>query len=464
MTIWRPDIGQKPGPKYLRIAEAIGESIADGRLKERDRLPAQRDLAYDLGLSLNTVSRAYAEAIRRGFLYGEVGRGTYVRSGGPLPVQPARARLTRPLDGPIDFSMNLPVAGESAAALAETLDALRASPRLASYLDYQTGGGDDRHAEAGAVWLGQLGLEATSREVILTNGAQHALMVALLALMRAGDVLLTEPLTYAPVKAMARHLNLRLFPVAMDDEGLAPEALDEACRLTAAKTLYCLPTLQTPTTVTMPAARREEIAAVARKRDLIILEDDVFGFLPPERPPPLARFAPERTILVASVSKSLAPGLRVGYLRAPRQLHRSLGAAVNLSCWMPPPLMAEIASRWIEDGTGRRLNDHQRFEAQRRQSIAREVLAQYDLRADPFGYHAWLSLPAGWRADAFRAAAERQGVKVLTAETFAVDQGDAPQAVRLCLSHEATRDRVAQGLDIIKSLLDEPDDSGALVV
>ncbi len=464
MTIWLPNLADRPGPKYRLIVEAIGEGIANGSLTDRDRLPTQRDLAFRLGVSLNTVSRAYAEAVKRGFLRGEVGRGTYVRTGGPLPADEPAAHMTRPKDGPIDFSLNLPAAGQAQAALAAALGSLQATTALASYLDYQTDGDQVRHANAAAAWIGQLGLNVSSDDVVLTVGAQHGLMVAMLALMRPGDVLLTEPMSYAPVKAMARHLGLKLHPVAMDAGGLAPEALDAACRTTAAKTLYCLPTLHTPTTITMTADRRQEIAVVAQTHDLTVIEDDVFGFLLPDRPPPLAHFAPERTVFITGASKSLAPGLRVGYLHAPNQYRRSLRAAVNLTCWMPPPLMAEIASRWIEDGTAQRLNAFQRSEANARQAIARRTLQGHDLSADPFGFHLWLPLPPHWRADAFRVAAERRGVKVLTAETFAVDQAAAPQAIRLCLSHEATQERVAEGLAVIAALLQEPGDAGVLVV
>ncbi len=464
MTIWRPCLAGKSGPKYKLIAEAIGESIAEGCLAARDRLPTQRDLAYQLGISLNTVSRAYAEAIRRGFLYGEVGRGTYVRAGGPLPMQASHGRMTRPEDGPIDFSLNLPAAGEGAGVLAETLGALKGSPALASYLDYQTDGDPARHTKAAAAWIGQLGLDVSSDDVVLTNGAQHGLMVAMLAVMGPGDVLLTESMTYPPIMAMARHLGLKLFPVAMDGGGLAPDALDAACRITAAKTLYCLPTLHTPTTITMPPERRRDIAEIARKHELLIIEDDVFGFLPPDRPPPLASFAPERTLFVTSVSKCLAPGLRIGYLHAPRRFRRSLRAAVNLSCWMPPPLMAEIASIWINEGVARRLNEFQRSVARLRQQMAQRILGKHRPQADPFGFHLWLPLPAHWRAEAFRAAVERQGVRVLTGETFAVQQTDAPHAVRLCLSHEPTQERVIGGLEIVAELLDETGDPGALVI
>lgn len=464
MTIWRPHLGSRSGPKYKVIAQAIGESIANGSLKAGTKLPPQRDLAYDLGLSLNTVSRAYAEAIRRGFLLGEVGRGTYVRPNVSPAILTSPAQMTRSRDGPIDFSLNLPAPGEGATVLAEALAGLKASPDLASLLDYQTGGDLVRHARAGAAWLNRFGLETSHDDVILTNGAQHGLMVALLATLRPGDVLLTEATTYAPIKAMASHLGLRLIAVAMDGGGLLPEALDEACRTTAAKALYCLPTLHTPTTITMTAARRRDIAAVARRRELLVIEDDVFGLLPPDRPPPLARYAPDQVLFVTSVSKSLAPGLRVGFLHAPPRLGRAVRAAVNLSCWMPPPLMAELVSGWVEDGTADQLNGSQRSEAQARQTIARGSLGAHQHLADPSGLHLWLSLPRHWRADAFRLEAERRGVKVLTGETFAVERRDAPQAIRLCLSHEPTRDRVTRGLEIIAELLDETRDPGALVV
>ncbi len=462
--MWCPTLNGKSGPKYLSIAEAIGESLADGSLSEGCRLPAQRDLAYELGISLNTVSRAYAEAVRRGFVHGEVGRGTYVRAAGPLPAHTQRAGMQRPADGPVDFTLNLPAAGDGAAALAHTLGTLRSASALESFLDYQTGGGIARHAAAGARWIGQLGLDADEGNIVLTNGAQHGLLASIMAATRPGDVVLTESMTYAPVKAIAAHLGRKLFPVAMDEEGLSPEALELACTGSSARTLYCLPTLHTPTTATMSEGRRRDIAAIARRHDLTIIEDDVFGFLPPERPPPIAHFAPERTLFVTSVSKCLAPGLRVGYVLAPERLSGSLRAMVNLSCWMPPPLMAEIASRWIEDGTARRLNEFQRSEAQHRQSMARRILGARCRNNEPCGFHEWLLLPPYWRADAFRRAAEERGVKLLTAETFAVEGSTPPNAIRLCLSHETTRERVVHGLEIIARLFDEETDMADLVV
>ena len=466
MTMWRPELSGQDGPKFRQIADAIGEGVADGRLPRGTRLPPQRDLAHALGVSLNTVSRAYADATERGFVQGEVGRGTYVRDGGPLPTETGAASLgglTRPAAGPIDFSLNLPAPGPAAAALARSLAVLSGSNALAAFLDYQTEGERDRHAEAAVKWLGKLGLEARREDIVLTTGAQHGILAALLASMRPGGVLLTEALTYAPVKAMARHLGLKVVPVA-GDGALDPKALDATCRRVAGKVLYCLPTLHTPTTATMDAECRSVVAAIARKHGLTLIEDDVFGLLPPDRPAPLARFAPERTIYVTSVSKSLAPGLRVGFVQAPPSHARAVRTAVNLSCWMPPPLMAEIASRWIEDGTADTLNAFQREEAAVRQAMAKELLPARYLRADAHGFHIWLSLPPHWHPDVFRMEAQNRGVKVLVGGTFAVDPSRSPNAVRLCLSHEASRARVREGLEVIAELLGSTEEPGSMVV
>jgi len=464
MTIWQPDLDGRTGPKFKQIADAIGDDIARGRLAIGDRLPVQRDLAYALDLSLNTVSRAYTEAMERGLLRGEVGRGTYVRTSGPLTVRTDPAEMVRPENGPIDFSLNLPAPGKAAGILAQTLTDLGSTDTLASFLDYQDADDSIRHRRAGADWLSRVGVSARSRTTLVTNGAQHGVMTALMATTRPGDVLLTERLTYGPILALARHLGLKIVPVSTDDRGLSPHALDTICEKIAASALYCLPTINTPTTATMDGERRAELVSVARKHDLVIIEDDVFGMLPVERPLPVACLAPERTVYVTSVSKSLAPGLRVGYVHAPDRLVGSLRAAITLSCWMPPPLMAEIASRWIEDGTADALNGHQREEATARQALARTALPADALRAHPNGFHVWLALPAHWQPDAFRRAAEQRGVKLLPGDVFSVDRTAATGAVRLCLSHESASERVTRGLATIAGLLDEPGDTGSILL
>jgi DNA-binding transcriptional MocR family regulator len=452
--MWLPQIAGRPGPRYLAIADAIGEGVADGSLGGAAKLPPQRHLAYGLGVSLSTVTRAYAEAQRRGLVHGQVGRGTFVRAAGPGAVESLSMLFqSRAGGGLIDLTMNLPAVGDGPARLAETLAQLSGAADLGSLLDDRVQGGADGHTAAGAAWIGRLGLESSGDEVVLTIGAQHGVLVSLMATTRPGDLVLTESLTYPPLKQIARHLDLTLHPLEIDQHGLLPAALEAGCRKTSARVLYCMPTLHSPTTATLPDERRRRIAEIARRHDLTIIEDDVFGFLPEQRPLPLAAFAPERTLFVTSMSKGVAPWLRVGYVRVPDKIREAIATAVHMSCWMPPTLMAEIARRWIEDGTADRLASWQRGEAKARQGIARRVLGRFPYQADPCGLHLWLGLPEPWGAEAFRVEAERRGVKVLSGELFAVGKAPAPHALRLALGRETSRERLSAGLETVAELL-----------
>ncbi len=465
MTIEQIDIAGRPGPRFLAIADWIAEGVAAGTLDDGARLPPQRDLAHALGLSLSTVTRAYAEAERRGHVHGEVGRGTFVNTTGRARFEDVSALLrTRPDAGMFDFTMNLPPAGEGAVHLGEALARLSGEANLGRLLDDRSSAAAGAWAAAGAAWIGRLGLAAEGGEVVLTVGAQQGVLAGLMAVTRPGDPVLTESLTYPPLKQMARHLGLKPQPVDMDGHGLLPDALDAACRKTGAKALYCMPTLHSPTTATMLLERRHEITEVARRHGLTIIEDDVFGFLPEDRPPPLAALAPERSIFVTSISKSVGPWLRIGYARVPDGSREAFRAAVEMSCWKPPPLMAEIARRWIEDGTADRLSAWQRDEAKARQGITRRVLRRFPYQSDPCGYHAWLPLPEPWRADDFRVAAERRGVKVLTGDIFAPGRAPAPHALRLALGREASRGRMTAGLEILADLLAGHEGPGPSVV
>lgn len=465
MTIWRPDLVRGTGPKYLALAGAIAEAVKRGDLGGSQKLPAQRDLAYDLGLSLSTVTRAYAEAARRGLVYGEVGRGTFVH-GSETAETGSAGTLFRPpeTNGMIDLTMNLPPLGEAPRRLSETLTKLGRESDLGPLLDYRDDNRREAQAEAGAAWVGRLGLAAKADDIVLTVGAQHGVLVSLMATTRPGDVVLCEELTYPPLKQLARHLDLKLLPVAMDGEGLLPEALEAACRQVRSGVLYCMPTLQSPTAATMSEERRRRVADAARRNDLVIIEDDVFGFLPERRPPPLAHYALDRTLFLTSVSKSLAPWLRVGFVRAPGTMIETVRTAVHMSCWIPPPLMADIARQWITDGTAGHLSDWQRGEAKARQRIAARVLGDLDFQADPNGLHVWLGLPDPWRADDLRQAAEARGVKILTGEVFAVGQQAAPQAVRLSLGCEPDRERMSQSLAVVAELINAGAGTGQSVV
>jgi DNA-binding transcriptional MocR family regulator len=293
--------------------------------------------------------------------------------------------------------------------------------------------------------------------VLVSSGSQHGMTVVFTALLSPGDLVLTEDLTYQGMKALAGLLSLRLQGVATDEHGLVPGALDAACRRGAARALYCLPTLQNPTASVMPEARRREIAAVARAHGLIVVEDDVHGHLLENTTRPLATLLPEQTVYLNGTSKSLFPGLRVGFVVAPEALVPRLSSAIRSTTWMAAPLMAEIAARWIGDGTADAMVKRKRKETAVRQALAARLLRHGQAGPRTAAYHLWLPLPEPWRAEAFAAAARREGVAVTPASVFAAQPGRTrpapPEAVRVCLGAASGRDQLEKGLGVLARLL-----------
>jgi DNA-binding transcriptional MocR family regulator len=453
MTMWLPQLDGRAGPRYRALVDALAQDVADGRLPVGTRLPPQRDLAYRLGVTVGTVSRAYTLAAERGLVTGEVGRGTFVRSsaaptGRPNPVSDGADEL-------IKLTVNAPPDPYYGAVIAERLAELAARRSATTDLwAYTPKAGFAEHRAAAARWVGGVGLQAAPEHAIITGGAHQAIVVAFAALARPGDTVLIETLTYAGVCHVAERCGIRLHGLAMDDEGLLPDALAAACHANGARLLFVNPTAHNPTTATMSLARREAIVALARKHDLIVIEDDVYGRLPEERAAPLAALAPERTVYIGSAAKSVAPGLRFGVLLSPPHLFQQVAEAQHdlfLTC---PPLMAELFTQLLRDGTAEQLAARQRQEAAVRQQLAQEVLSAHAYLAQPASYHLWLPLPTPWRTTEFVEIAGERGVVIDPATAFAIDRAGAPHAVRVSLSAAAGHDRLRRGLRILAETLD----------
>ena len=461
MTIWEPDITAVAGPKYLAIANAIADAVADGNLLPGEKLPPQRNLAYDLGVTLGTITRAYQEAMRRGYVDGEVGRGTYVLD--PLHnAIPSGNFLSNssPEDNNLDFSTATPALGQAAEFLSLTLGEISREGNLDALTDYQKNTGLPEHLKAGATWVSSFGLKAPVDQIAITNGAQQGVLLSLMTVARPGELILTEALTYPGIIHIAHQLGYQLQGVAMDEDGIRPDDLEEICRRSSPKALYTMPTLQNPTTITMSTERRKEIAAIARKYDLYIIEDDIWGSLPENAPPPLSSYAPELSFYICGLSKCMSGGLRVGYVLAPETRAQAMRGMVRLNNWMTAPLMAEIARRWLSDGTGDALIKWQRNEARKRTTLTTAALSRFQITAAPAAFHVWLELPQPWRADAFRSEAERQGILLVTGEAFVAGREAAPHALRICTGGSKSIPDVKRGLDIITNILNQRPDSG----
>jgi DNA-binding transcriptional MocR family regulator len=300
--------------------------------------------------------------------------------------------------------------------------------------------------------------------VLVCSGSQHAVATVLATVLQPGDLVLTEALTYPGMKAVANLLHLRLRGLAMDEQGLLPDAFEAACRSAAPRALYCVPTIQNPTASVMPSERRAEIAAIARQHAVALIEDDIHALLTEERPRPLSAFAPEISYSITSTSKVLAPGLRIGFLLAPPGMLERLAAGIRATTWAAAPLMAEIASAWIRDGTADLILADRRREASARQALARSLLADADYRAHPRGYFVWLRLPDPWRSESFTAQVRARGALVTPSEAFVVGRLTTPHAVRVCLGAVASRVTLERGLRIVAEALAGPMDTSFPVV
>jgi DNA-binding transcriptional MocR family regulator len=441
---WTPDIAAAGGPIYMAIADALARDARSGALPAGERLPPQRELAARLGVDLTTITRAYAEAARRGLIASEGRRGSFVR-GAPAPADDPQQEAASGMNMPPE-----PEGGMLRSAIASGLAALL--ERNGTALHYQPSGGGEAERNAGAAWLSQLVPGTSPDQIVLAAGAQNALHAVAAALLTRGGRVAAGCFTYPGFLAIARRMGAEIVPLAMDEEGILPDAFDDSAALNALQALYVVPTNDNPTTATMGKARREAIAAIARRHSVPIIEDDAYGRLP-ERPPfPLASWAPELSWHIASVSKIVSPSLRIAFVRAPSVRDAAaLAADVHETAVMPPPLNAALVASWLADGTFPRLVAAVRAEAGARMKEALAVLP--GARGDPDGYHLWLPLEGGLSASAVAARAVAAGLPAVPGSAFS-SSGETPiEALRISLGGSRSRSAVTRELRRLDALI-----------
>lgn len=480
-------------PKYLALADAVEQVFREHELPPGTALPPQRALARALGVTLGTVSRAYAEAATRGLVEASVGRGTFIRVQRPdvdvMPPEAAEGGEAAP-DAPHCLPTKRPAADAGNHAVLRAKPALHnlgfiapfehLNPSLsqglrkltehnAAMLDglqsYRRPGGMLRHREAGALWAGRYGLAARPADLLICAGSQHALLTILTSLCAPGDRIAAESLSYPLLRQLARRLRIQIVPVRADAGGMSPDALDSACRGAPpgnrVRAVYLMPSCRNPTLTRMSLRRREEIVEVCRRHDLLIMEDDVFALAhsrddAPDkgsRLPPLAGLAPERTCFIAATSEVLGGGLRVAYLCPPQHHLEELEKNISYTISMVPPLMAELAARWIRDGTAQHVLEAKRAEAAARCVLARDILDGFELIARRTGFFCWLRLPEPWTGVRFADAARARGVLVAEGEHFAMGHGVPEHGVRIALGGAERREELAAALEALAEIL-----------
>jgi DNA-binding transcriptional MocR family regulator len=451
---WRPNlVKQKGETKHAALTERIIADIDSGVLKPMDRMPTHRDLARDLDLSVQTISLSYKEAERLGYLSGEIGRGTFVKA--RVTDRAGRMMLDHSSNEVLDLSIVRGVyldAHENASRdiLRELSDAdngefMRPCRPIA---------GLDRHRETARTWLSTLGVTAGADRILVTNGAAHGIFLALSCIIRSGDVVLCENLTDHGIIGLSNVLGFSLKGLPTDEEGILPSALETACATGGVRALVLVPTLNNPTGHVSGTARRHEIAAIARRYGLFVVEDEVYRPMIEEDLPAISEMLPDLGFFVTSFTKVVLTGLRVGYLVVPPAYSIRAASILRVSSWSGTYLTAEIATRWVENGTARRLLDIQREEARARQRIATDILGVHIASSHPLSLCAWLKVPAHWTEEGLVRALTNQNVAVTPSEPFIAGPGHGG-GIRICFGGRLNQANLTKALTTVRQAFEQ---------
>ncbi|AKC71729.1 PLP-dependent aminotransferase family protein [Pandoraea oxalativorans] len=443
------------------LVERLSADIRSGALPPGSALPTHRKLAAQYGMAIASATKVYAKLRDLGLVVGEVGRGTFVRD---RPMQREwdvddEARLS---SSAVDLSFNHPSWPDQSELLRATLRELATAGDLSALMHQQPPGGRQHERETVAAYLRRArGIDVPGARVFLVGGAQQGLDVLVRTTLRPGDAVAVDALTYPGFKMTASLAGLALKPVAAEHRGqgagsghVGPDldALEAICRRHAVRAIYTMPTLHNPLGWVLSRAQRRRLVEIARRHDCLIIEDATYAYLVDNAGPPIVTPAPERTFYVSSLSKSVATGLRFGYVVAPEAYAAQVKRVVRASYWSLSSVVTAIATRWLASGDVERQEERQRAQAKWRQTVAREALRGMEVVAHPSSLFLWLPLPEGLRMDRAASALAARGIAVSKAQAYATTR-HAPHALRLGLS-SMSEAQVAPVLAEVREVID----------
>lgn len=451
---WKPDfVKQKGETKHAALTERIIADIDAGVLKPMDRMPTHRDLARTLGLSVQTVSLSYKEAERLGYLSGEIGRGTFVKA--RVTDRAGRMMLDHSANEVLDLSIIRAAYLDAHETASREVFREMAEGNVAEFMrPCRPIAGLMRHRDTARAWLRPLGVTAGTERILVTNGAAHGIFLALSCIVRSGDVVFCENLTDHGIIGLSNILGFSLKGLPTDDEGLIPDALEAACASGGVRAVVVIPTLNNPTGHIAGAARRQAIATIAERHGVFVIEDEVYRPMIEEPLPSITEMLPNLGFFITTFTKSVLTGLRAGYLVVPPAYAIRAASILRVSSWSGTYLTGEIASRWVENGTARRLLEIQREEAGARQSITAEILGDHIASSHPLALCAWLKVPPHWTEDGLVRALANQKVAVTPSEPFIAGPGHGG-GIRICLGGRLSRANLKSALGTIRQTFEQ---------
>ena len=409
------DVRQDTKPKYLSLVDAIEHEMTSGIWKAGDRLPSNRDLGSRFNVTIGTVSKAMAEAVRRGLVATRVGSGTYVRE----DAFSNRDATGAGLPASVDLALNTLPTSIVKEVLKASLERHSTSRLAEDMFAYSVAYRHTGHQAAASQWFASMGARVAPSSILLTIGVHQGLIAALHTLLAPGATAVCEELTYTGIKRIAAQRGVVLRGARMDADGLVPQEVEKALRDSGAKVLVVTTNLQNPTTASLSLERREQLVAICRKADAFIVEDGVNGPLSGDSLPSLHTLAPERTVHLTGFSKCIASGFRLGYAAMPDALLERFHDSLMGTQWIGPGFFASFLATMQQDGALQRCIALHRAEASWRQNLLRSSIPGSVVGSTPC-YHAWLQPPAGMASAEFCLEAFNAGIQLSAGEHFAI--------------------------------------------
>ncbi|KMY53816.1 GntR family transcriptional regulator [Bacillus sp. FJAT-27231] len=448
---WRPSIDKTKKPIYQVLAEQLKQDILNGVLLPGTKLPSQRELADYLDLNLSTISKAFKACELKGLLSASVGSGTFVSYDALSNAYLLEDAKPKHL---IEMGATLPD-NASYEPLLLQLKGMLQETDYEKWFGYGRTGESLWQKDAAVKLIRRGGFETTVDHILFANGGQNAIAATLASLCKPGDRIGVDQHTYPGLKTVAAMLSVQIVPIKSENYEMSPTAFEYACRNENIKGIYLIPDYHNPTACCMSVENRKKIAAVAKKYNQFIIEDATYHLHFENPLPAVASFAPEHVIYIASLSKSIAPGLRLAYAAVPRRLKETISKALyNLNISVSP-LLAELAARTIVSNQFECLIEGHRKQAVRRNQVVNQYLADYTCLGAETGIFRWLLLPGKITGAEFEALAAQQGVQVYAAERFVVGNSCPERAVRVSICAPETLEELEQGLNILKRLLND---------
>ena len=444
--MWNFIFDKSGTPLYLQIANALENDVLSGELPPGHRLMSHRELAHITGVTVSTVTRAYAEAEHRGLIKTEAGRGTFVTAMPSATTPDAGEGTIIEMGVPMPLYLDEP-------SIRPVLLKVAQEENVEALAKCFAPSGFTHHREVAAGWLGRSGLAVTADSLLIAAGHPHGLHSIFYALFTRSDKIAVGEMTNPSFMSLARQAGFSLKSVKMDEDGMVPEELDALCRAEDIKGIYITAGINNVSTKSMPWERREALAKIIANYNLILVEDG--SYCAPEigKTPPIASLLPENSLYLISFSSVMYSALRVAFIHASPRFHKRLVQTLVENMWTVPPLCVALVCECITNGMADRVIKNKRKEIARRVGVLRETLSGFDVLCSEQSIFAWVRLPDLWNMRDFEFLAEKSGVRVLAADRLAVNKAAAPNSIRLSVTGTPEMSSFKRGLDILVGLL-----------